>query len=208
MGRWILKQLIIMPDPISLNRAVIATYTSASVSEKRVVLSNGYIARKHNIGTSWNTMRVGVRIQTERGFGLSIPSYTMQFCLGISNGPYKGSTNYLDVVVTVASPSYVAASGANMAYWNMNGNTILFTVSASVGSYSAPFGNVGIFAADPTATTRRMFFADFIRGSGTFTARYFGCNSATAFPDVTTNDFLTQIVSATPTFANHTYTAA
>ncbi len=176
-------------------------------------------SRLHGIGTAWTGLRVGIRYQFDRGNGTLPGSYATSFNLGVSynDGILTGSPilypyakNALAIGYQPQNWTYTAAAGANMARWaGSNGNSNLLSWINNVSAYtSPPITTLVYHPADPATLTRRLFFADFIRGSGTFTARCFYCNSTAASPDVSSDDFYYMMQMAIPVLTNHTYTNA
>jgi hypothetical protein len=68
-------------------------------------------------------------------------------------------------------------------------------------------GQTAYWSADPTSATRRMLFADIIKGSPNYSINMFYCNTAASGNDALDTDFRTQVLLASPSFTNHQFTA-
>lgn len=194
--------------------SIIVTETISSVVDQRIGLQNSFFARPHGI-SSWNTLRIGIRLQMENtGANLSgNPHIFFGLCCGTS-AP-MGSAIPTHAVGWWTNPAtwvYTAASGSNLTYYAGNTTNSCagivtvkgVTTASGVSAVAVQFN----FPADPTAATRRMVFTDIFKGSPNYTFRVFIPNAAVAAPDVLNTDFLAQLVKTTPSFTNHTYGAS
>src|ERR1041385_3392522 len=67
--------------------------TYSSVDDKRIVLKNSHFSRLHGVNSSWNAIRVALRVSiTDFGSNLgSTPEFVVGLCSGTTN-VYKDST--------------------------------------------------------------------------------------------------------------------
>jgi hypothetical protein len=203
--------------------ATIVTETIGGVEDRRIALSNDSLARPHGLGVSWNVLRIGLRLQLEPtpGNASILTGYPILFiglCSGTTN-PFGtvnctnayGYTHYPQPA-TNGNWGFGLAGGGNMTAYGSGNSVYCFSIKhvAGVQTLGGIIQNGGVtyWSADPTAATRRMFFVDIARGTPNFSLRAFSCNSQTAAPDVTTTDFLNQVVAPTPAFTNHSLGAS
>lgn len=187
--------------------SVINQRTISSETDNRIVLQNSNFARLVPIGTSWNSVRVAIRY-AGNNTGANIagtPRLAVGLCAGTSNIFLDASTtHWVGALTNLATWTWHAASGGNMAYYGAN-----WAAAKKIGSTITIGGTMSTcsITADATTTTRRFMFVDIIKGSPNYTINGFypaGVNVAAA-PDVLYTDWLSQFDVASPSFTNHTY---
>lgn len=187
--------------------SVILQRVISGTSDNRIVLQNSNFARIHSLGTTWNSIRVGVRlIGNNLGSGLvSTPRLAIGLSAGTSNIFLDATTDHwVGMITNSATWSFTAASGGSMArfgnpqIWAAKKVGTTLTLSSNMSTSTIP--------ADATTATRRMFFVDVTKGSPNYSIASFypDATASAASPDVTVDDFLNTVVLSSPAFTNHT----
>ena len=178
--------------------------TIASILDGRIVLSNSDPARLFSIGTTWQTIRVALRMaMTDSGASLvSLPRFAVGVCSGTANRFGAASTtNWVGSITNVAS-------------WTRSTSPIryaigAFSVAKKVGATLTAGGTIGTanFQAEAPTGGRFLWFTDITKGSPNYSIRCFIRTSSLDL-DVTKDELLTQAPLATPSLTGHAYSSA
>ena len=184
--------------------------TISAVDDKRIQLSNSCCARKWttDLGTSWNSIRVGCRISiTDSGANLtSTPRLAFGIQSGITNLwlDANGPTNWCGIVTT---PATLTRHAGPPAYYDV-GNEVMYLVAKKVGTTlttgAAAWGSTFLpFLFDATTASRSVIFLDILKGSPNYTFATMVHDQLGSVGDVSLYTYLSRIILATPTVANH-----
>lgn len=180
--------------------------TFSSIADKRIVLSNSNFVRPFTLAGAWTKVRVGCRmsITDSGGNHTGTPRFAIGLCAGSTNIFLDATTDNFVGLITNNSTMFRNA-GPPVRYSDV------IAAATKVGTtVTAAAGAVSFFAFDATTANRCMYFVDIERpmagpsGSGTFTLDIFSRDNTTS-GDVSITDFETQMVAATPSFANHLF---
>lgn len=184
--------------------SVIKVRTISAATETAIQMANSQWARTLTIGTTWNVLRVGVRMHMATiGANLTgTPRLFIGMCSGTAN------------IFGDATTTHAVGMLTNTATWldNAGGgyyDTSFFSPAkrvAAVISTGTSFGQT-LIAAPATAANRNLFFIDITKGSPNFSFRHFG-QATGVTTDVSAATFLTQMEASTPSLANHTYSSS
>lgn len=154
--------------------AIIISRTISAIVDQRLRLANDQCARLFGIGTTWNSIRIGMRLSIDtQGLDSTIPSinYHTGLCSGTTSGigsavPLNFIGNHLNSSLTPASLGY--SGGDNTygvtfvyAYKNVNGVETLGNQITSGGCY---------YTAAVT-TKRWCYVMEFVKGSPNWTVQ-------------------------------------
>lgn len=184
--------------------SVIKERTISAATERAIQMANSQWARTLTIGTTWNVLRVGVRMHMATiGANLTgTPRLFIGMCAGTTNIFGDATTTHAVGMVTNAS---VWTDNAGGGYFDAS----FFSPAKRVGSTlstGTAFGQT-LIAAPASAANRNLFFIDITKGSPNFSFRHFG-QATGVTTDVSAATFLTQMESVTPSLANHTFYGA
>jgi hypothetical protein len=190
----------------------IESTTIGGIEDHRLVLGNAQAARIMTIGSSWTTIRLGMRFCFDDA-GANITG-TPRFyfgvmsnpTLGLTNGPLSGASTSHFVGMISADTTWTRATVPTRYSWSTNafyakkvGSTITTASNLSVNT---------IMSADPTVTRRAMIM-QIVKGSPNFSITIITSDNAGAVTDMPYTAILTAMEIATMagvnTFLNATY---
>lgn len=188
----------------------ILSRTISSLLDKRVVLSNSQFARRLPFGTTWQSIRIGIRISM-RDTGADLAS-NPRFWFGVCSG----STN----LVSDATTTNFCGCATNATTWGRNatrynklsagivcatrvGSTNTFSTGANVISGSSLIQN----GAALNAADRTLWFIQITKGSPNYTYRGFFCQTDGA-ADRSHTEMLEQMEQVTPSLTGHAWSNA
>lgn len=170
-----------------------------------ISMSNGQFARTLSIGTTWTTIRVGVRWHMDNtGADLTgTPRLAVGMCAGTTN------------IFGDATCDHFVGGLSNAASFTNNAGdfyfgTPLFVPAKKVVSTlttGTAFGN-GVITTPASIANRVPMFIDLTKGSPNFSLRQFILTSGTDLGDVSLSDFLGLMESPAPARTGYTYHAA
>lgn len=192
----------------------------AAPNESAIVLSNSSWARKLDFGTSWNSLRVGIRAYY-RHLPTSPNNITLvgnsagvgpRFGIGLCSGtPATNSTAGHWVGALTTGVSWLEQDQGAQSY------TVAFTSMAPAKKVGATFTLGSNFAGvAPTLSAgalhatnhaRTLLFVDIIKGSPNYTFRLFATGNAGTAGDRTRAQFLTLMEAQPPSSTGYVYTA-
>lgn len=190
--------------------AAILSRIVSSVTDKRVVLSNSQFARALPFGTTWQSIRIGMRLDM-RDTGADLSS-TPRFWFGVCSG----STN----LVSDATTTNFCGCATNVATWGRSatrynkltsgivcatrvGSTNVFSSGGNVLSGSSIIQN----QAASAAADRGLWFIQITKGSPNYTYRCFYSQTDGA-ADRSHTEFLEQMEQVTPSLTGHAWSNA
>lgn len=184
-----------------MSAPVIKTRTISSATETAIQLSNGQFGRAIGIGTSWNTVRVGLRWHWTQDGANHTPKLFIGLCSGTSNMFGDATTTHAAGVYSNAATFTFAATPNRYTVGNQwvpakrVGSTITTGSVMSLGTST--------YHADALANAadRDIFLVDIVKGSPNFTFKIFACGTSVA--DISTATFLAQMEQATPAITNY-----
>lgn len=198
-------------------QVITSSIASGSVVDMRVRLKNSSLVRIHGI-INWTRLRIGFRLQMDRGYGYSLSTPQFQHYLQV------GLCNYVNDDTGSVGQRYVKhqtslynsgftfnfnePTSTTFANYNSNANAIITRDIENVGFYQQPSLVVGAnqFGTEPSESSRKLYFVDIISGSGnTLTQKLFYCNSDAKVAEPTDVDFRTQMSASTPSFVGHVW---
>lgn len=179
--------------------STILARTISSVVDKRAVLTNSQFARALPFGTTWSSIRIGIRWHT-RDIGVSTAAEN--FCVGLCSG----STNLVGDATTdnwcgmrTNSAGFRTSTTYRLSPRPSKKVGATFTDGSAFSGL--PNFDVGHGAATPAAD-RTLLFVDITKGSPNYTFRVFA-NVAEGPSDRSLFNFLTQMEAATPSISEH-----
>ena len=183
----------------------IISRTISGSPDHAIRMLNGQFARTLSIGTSWTTIRVGVRWHMENT-GADItgtPLLAVGLCAGTTNILGDATTDHWVGGITQAASF---TNNAGDFYFG----TPLFKPAKKVNTTlttGTSFGN-GVITTPVTIANRIPMFIDITKGSPNFSLRQFILTSGTELGDVTPSEFLGLMESSTPVRTGYTFHAA
>lgn len=164
----------------------IDTITVGGTPDRRLVLSNSQVARVLSIGTSWNVLRIGLRLAFD-DLGVTPQSVPRLFVgvlanpsAGLANGPLNAATSHFVGLIT-AYVAWTRVAGPPVAYtygtFGGYGKKVGATITAVGGT-----SNTMYFSGTP-ATRRPGLIVQITKGSPNFTVELV-MNSSTLVHDV------------------------
>lgn len=188
----------------------IETITVGGIEDRRLEMSNVQAARYINIGTDWQTLRLGIRIAVvDTGASLLGPPRLYYGALsnpaaGMTNGPLTATCSHFVGFATGSFASHWARTAGPPPYYNISngsagiqtpavkkvGNTITPVVATAINSYIPTTGSL----------SRGISMMQIAKGSPNFTIIMVGQTTATPPPDCTKN-FLIDAMGQ-PTMSN------
>ncbi len=185
--------------------SIIKVRTISAATETAIQLSNSQFARTLNFGTSWTTIRFGMRLHMDNtGVAISgTPRFACGFCSGTTNIFGDATTaNFVGIIST----------GASWLFQTTFYNSTLFAPCTRVGStlttgtgFAGASDTIGGCRAGTNVADRGMFFVDLIKGSPNFTVRMFAL--ANTQNDSSAATFLNTMEQTTPSASGYTYEA-
>lgn len=189
--------------------------TVSAVDDKRIVLSNSQFARPIPFGTTWNKIRIGVRLDctTSGGNLTGTPRFAVGLCSG-NTDLYGDATTTHFVGVRTNEATWTLT---NSNRYLVNGSTLsphkkvgtIFT--AGTAFFPGVQWGIGAGAATPVAD-RTQFILEITKGSPNFTLQMLGwINPGGVAAPVDNSDvaFYTNMEGAgNPAATNHTFSAA
>lgn len=158
-----------------MSAPTISRYTINSVEDRHIVLSNSTIARKLEIGTNWNTLRILVRLSFD-DFGANLTG-TPRFWLGVlsnpsanvANGPLGSTTSHFVGGVT-GHTTWTRSTTPTRYYM---ANAAAFTMGKKVGGTTTLTNGTLFFHfyAQPSSI-RTLFGVEIIKGSPNYTIHF------------------------------------
>lgn len=149
--------------------------------------------RPPDIDSDWEKVRIFTRPTLFWGGAPSGPFFALGLCSGISNPVHK----------TSSTAHFVGLLSTSMSY--SSGRLYMTTYAAKrVATTNTTSGSSEIFKIHfpGTITSRTPIAIDITRGSPNFTIKVWGVdNTSTLFPDMTEDNFLDHIHSATPNWS-------
>jgi hypothetical protein len=182
--------------------AVIKVRTISSVTETTIQMVNNTFARLVSIGTSWNTIRLGLRMHmADTGADLTgTPTFAMGFCAGTASQFGDATTTHFVGLKT------------NAATWNRSANfynNATAVPTKRVGSTTTTgtsLLNLVIPNGLGTGQGRYIFFVDLIKGSPNYTIKLF-CDQTGTSGDQSAATFLAKMELVTPSLSGYTYSS-
>lgn len=150
----------------------IDTITVSAVEDRRLVLGDAQVARTLSFGSSWNAVRIGMRVSIKDDSANLIGNPRLYFGLmsspsaGCANGPLGVTSHFLGVKSQASSWTRSVAAG--VTYYSV---ATAFAFTKQVGVTETTPGNSGSWVF-PTSTTDGWFFPiylDITKGSPNFT---------------------------------------
>lgn len=190
--------------------AIVKARTISAVVDNRIQLNNSSCTRlwSADLGTTWNSIRIGCRITIQENGG-NITS-TPRLAFGIQSGD---TTKFMDV----GGPTNWCGIISNIATWTRNAGPpvrydalALWHTAKKVGTVltvGTDFsGGTTYTTFDATTDNRACIFVTITKGSPNYTFTLASRNS-TASGDILLATYLQQIVIAVPTLTNHNNSA-
>lgn len=171
--------------------------------DRRLVLQNSQVARVINIGTSWSTLRIGVRWSMD-DTGFSIGG-TPRLYMGMMSGPTAGMANGPLTDLTSHFVGFVSTTGI-MTRTAGPYYSVTDTSSSSSNIYAKKVGSTltlgsgtgiaisGVQAAP--SSKRSAFIVEIVKGAPNFTINICRPNAAPV-NDIATSNVLKQAMEAT-----------
>lgn len=180
--------------------STIVSRTISAANENAISMVNSQFARTLTIGTTWNVIRVGLRLHM--GTTGADLTGTPRFFVGLS----KGTTNIFGDSTTDHAVGMVSAA----ATWT-NGGTYYYDGSlfkpakrvSTTLTVGTTFGQ-SVIASPATSANRCLCFIDITKGSPNFSFKHF-CQATATTTDVSVATFMAQMEASTPSLAQHTY---
>lgn len=184
--------------------SVILERTISAVIDKRIVLSNSQFARPLPFGTTWNELRIGIRVHMrDTGANLaSTPRFWLGACSGSTNLIGDASTdNFVGMVSNTTSWVRTATEYQAVAYHAAKRVGTTTTIGSSIGGGT----DIGNGAALNTAD-RVIMVVQILKGSPNYSVRNFTWTTG-AVADQSLITFLAQMELVTPALTGHTFQA-
>lgn len=181
---------------------IIRVRTISSATETAISMANGTFARLVSIGTSWNTIRVGIRLHMDDNGGAlaSTPRFAIGFSAGTANQFGDSSTtHFVGVVSTSTSWAY------QTTFHNATNFAPAKRVSTTLTTGTTLIAN-GAINIGLTLANRGLIFCDVTKGNPNYTMNLF-IPSNTTGADISSTTFLSQMELTTPSLGSYTYTA-
>lgn len=189
-------------------------------NESAAVLSNSSWARKLDFGTSWNSLRVGIRGYyrhvTASPNNVSIsgtgPTNSPQFGIGLCSGSpaRENSATHWSGIITTGGTWLEQDQGAQNYTVQFSGFAPSKKVGAvtTIGSAFAQAVMLGAGALHATSFLRSLIFVDIIKGSPNYSFKLFCDTNPGASGDKTRATFLTQMETQPPSLPGYIYSSA
>jgi hypothetical protein len=169
--------------------ATIVSRTISSILDKKVALSNGFIAREMSIGSDWTKLRIGMRLSVDLLGGSSnlvgVKLYA-GLCSGTANTVGQATTtNFIGVRAGGATgEGYTYAAGPPKKITrNGGGGGMMKKVGSTITAGSAD-GNLFYNFADVSANVRLAWLLEITKGSPNYTAQVINNNNGTLGADI------------------------
>lgn len=182
--------------PTSVQQTKIVSRTISAIEDRRIQLAGTNIARKMNIGNSWTTLRIGMRvcyIPANPGTGTIIygtPRFIFGVCSGVVNTVGSESPSHFVGIRSMSTAGEYKTTG-NDVFGN-NGTTTGLAWGAiryENGSLtSAVGGKVGSFSAEPS-TIRSALFLQIVKTGGNITVQLYAPTDTGAKTDISSTAF-------------------
>jgi hypothetical protein len=180
--------------------STIVTRTISAAQENAISMANSQWARTLSIGTTWNVLRVGLRLHMGTT-GANITG-TPRFFVGLSSGTSNifgdaTTTHAVGMVTTIATWQDLGNGYYDPTFFSpaKRVNTTLTT--------GTTFGQ-SVIPAPASNANRTLCFIDITKGSPNFSFKHF-CQSTGTTTDVSKATFLAQMEASTPSLAQHAY---
>jgi hypothetical protein len=175
------------------------TISDLGGGEKIVRMSNARFARLPSalVFTSWNTIRVALRVRmSDSGANLTgTPVLAFGLCAGTSNIIGDATTTHFVGVQSVGATWTRATAPTRYTLADIRPTKKVNTTTTSGASTIL---NSSIFHT----AFFKLYFVDITKGSPNYTFQMFGPTAASSV-DATASDFLTHSVALSPALANH-----
>jgi hypothetical protein len=183
--------------------SVIKQRTISAVTENAIQMVNSQFARTLNFGTSWTTMRVGVRMHmSNTGGGLTAAKFAIGFCSGTSNLFGDATTTHFVGAYTTGTWAF------QTTFYNATSFAAAKRVGSTLTTGAVLFAN-GAFPCGAASSTadRAAIFVDITKGSPNYSINLFVANNAVP-ADMSVASFLSTMEVASPVLGTYTYTSA
>lgn len=183
--------------------AIIKVRTISAATETAIQLPNGTFARPINIGTGWNTIRVGIRVHMDNtGAALGSGNFFIGLCSGNTNQFGDATTTHAVGCLTTSSFQF------QTTFYNATGFAPAKRVGSTLTTGTVLAANAAIpcKAASNTAD-RAMISIDIIKGSPNYSFQLFAPNN-TVPADMSAASFLTLMEATTPASTSYVFSSA
>lgn len=185
--------------------SIILARTVSAIEDKRLVLQKASFARPLDFGTSWNSIRIGLRYcMTDSGANITgTPRFAIGVCSGTTNILGDASpTNWVGGITNAGT--WTRFAGPNPTYYYPGGGGANFYPAESHGGALTIGGTqLGTFliGAQPADGYRNMLFVQITKGSPNYTLGMF--YNSTSVVDVSSEQFYTTIEASVPAFSGY-----
>lgn len=175
---------------------------SAGRPDQRLVLSNGQWAAKLAIGSSWNSIRIGVRwavtdsgVSTGSGSKIYVGMMSNP-ATGLTNGPLTTSTSHFVGLMN----SGVNTRSASPNRYSISNFRFTKRINSTETLHGGGLGNM--FVNCTPASYRNAFVVDIIKGSPNFSLGVCSCGSGTGAVNIDISETLLKDSMVLPAFSD------
>ena len=197
------------------------TLFRATTNEEVVVLSNSSWARKLDFGTSWNSLRVGVLVQSRHlptspnnipflgNDETAGPRFGFGLCSGTTPPTKLTAGHWAGALTTGASWLESDQGGQSyvMAFTSMAPFKKVGASFSGAANFAGVAPTIGATALKPAGFLRTMLFVDIVKGSPNYGFKLFASGSVHTAGDRDRATFLTQMEAQPPSSSGYVYTA-
>lgn len=181
--------------------------TVSSVDDVRAVLSNSTLRRLLSIGSTWNKIRVGVRLIVNGSAAVvGTPRFAMGVCSGTAN-PFNNGSASTDHFVGAATKFATWGYSGNIFY--INGGTADWLPTKRVGTTTTEGTTLvgSLVLPSVTLAKRWCLFLDIEKGSPNHTLQAFYTNNTLA-ADTSKETFLSTVEVEACSLTHHAFGTA
>ena len=169
----------------------IQTVTIGDEEDKRLVLTNGQVARTFDYGSSWIWLRVGVFLSYVDTGG-NLGSATNLFIgllsnptLNLSNGPATSTCSHFVGVYAIGSGTRYTSP---IVHQKISGIRFCKKIGSTLTSVSVP-GNTIVIPAT-SGNVRTVAYLDFVKSGGNFSLGAVYCTNGLGLLNIPTDEFI------------------